>query len=98
MTCWNFGGNHTFKDCTEPHDKVQIAKSQKDLFDNKREQDASDDTIDPAPHILEPDAPDASEGAGAANSNNALNVTWDDKPSNLPGQVLGDTHGTGVTQ
>ena len=55
---------------------------------------------------MEPDAPDASERAGAADNNGALDVTWDDKPSNPPEQVLGaatgatggEAYGTGVTQ
>ena len=106
VTCWNCGGNHTLKDCTEPHDEVQIAKSRKEFFDKRQEQAASDDQLDPAPNTVEPDAPDASEGAGVADSNGALNVTWDDKPSNPPGQVLGaatgatggEAYGTGVTR
>ena len=54
---------------------------------------------------MEPEAPDASEGTGVADNNGALNVTWDDAPSNPPGQVLGaatgatdgEAYGTGVT-
>ena len=75
MTCWNCGGNHILKEYTEPHDKIQIAKSQKDFFDKKREQAASDDPIDPAPNTMGPYAQDTSERAGAADNHGALNVT-----------------------
>ena len=106
VTCWNCGGNHTLKDCTEPHDEVQMAKSRKDFFDKKLEQAASDDPIDHAPNTVEPDVPDVLEGAGTADDNGALNVTWEDKPSHPLGQVLGaatgatggESYGTGVTR